>query len=101
MIFVKYSPVKLLFTNQKKKKKNTCEEDRAQIRISVWHLLMNLKNNYSLKKLLNWTNKKCKNFIFNSIVFFFSKKKEKHLEKIPHLIVFPDVYTVNTLVWEI
>ena len=25
----------------------------------VWHLLMNLKNNYLLKKLLKWANKKC------------------------------------------
>ena len=27
-----------------KKKSHTCEEDGAQLRISFWHLLMNLKN---------------------------------------------------------
>ena len=31
------------------KKSHTCEEGGAQLRISVWHLLMNLKNNYLLK----------------------------------------------------
>ena len=41
------------------KKSNTCEEGGAHPRISVWHLLMNLKNNYLLKKLLKWANKKC------------------------------------------
>ena len=33
-----------------KKKSNTCKEGKADLRISVWHLLMKLKNNYSLKK---------------------------------------------------
>ena len=34
--------------------------------ISVWYLLMNLKNNYFFKKLLIWANIKCKNFnIYN------------------------------------
>ena len=28
-------------------KSHTCEEGRAHLRIFVWHLLMNLKNNYS------------------------------------------------------
>ena len=27
-----------------------CEEGGAHLRISVWHLLMNLKNDYLLKK---------------------------------------------------
>ena len=44
------------------KKSHTCEEGRGHPRISVWHLLMNLKNNYLLKKLLKWANKKCKYF---------------------------------------
>ena len=40
---------------------------------------MNLKNNYLLKKLLKWTNKKCKSFnIYNVVIF--SKNKEKHLQ---------------------
>ena len=34
--------------------------------ISIWHLLMNLRNNYLFNKLLMWANKKCKNFnIYN------------------------------------
>ena len=51
----------------------------AHLRISVWHLLMNLKNNYLFKKLLKWINKKCKNFNIY-IVAFFLKNNEKHLE---------------------
>ena len=78
MIFVKYSPIKVLFTNQKKKS-HKCKERRAQLRISVWHLLMNVKKNYSLKKLLKWADKKCKNFDINNIVSFL-KNQEKHLE---------------------
>ena len=45
----------------------------AHLRISVWHLLMNLKNNYSLKKLLKWANKKYKNFNIYNIVLFWEK----------------------------
>ena len=45
-----------------KDKNHTREEGRAHPRISVWHSLMNLKNNYLLKKLLKWANKKCKYF---------------------------------------
>ena len=47
---------------KKFKKSNTCEEGGAHPRISIWHLLMNLKNNYSLKKQLKRANKKCKYF---------------------------------------
>ena len=39
----------------------TCTEGGAHPRISVWHLLMNLKNNYLFKKLLKCTNKNYKN----------------------------------------
>ena len=62
-----------------KKKSHTCKEGGAHLRTSVWHLLMNLRNNYLLKKLLNWANKKCKNFNICNIVFF-EKNKEKNLE---------------------
>ena len=55
------------------KKSHTCEEGGAHLRISVWHLLTKLKNNNLLKKLLQWANKKCKNFNIYNIVFF--KKK--------------------------
>ena len=30
-------------------KSDTCEEGGAHLRVSFWHLLMNLKNNYLLK----------------------------------------------------
>ena len=43
-------------------KSHTCEESAARLRVSVWHLLMNLKNNYLLKKLFKWTYKKYMNF---------------------------------------
>ena len=46
------------------------EEGGAQLTISFWHLLMNLKNNYLLTKLLKWANKKRKNFNIYNIVFF-------------------------------
>ena len=36
------------------KKSHTCEEDGNNLRISVWHLLMNLKNNYLLVYQKNW-----------------------------------------------
>ena len=40
-----------------------------------WHLLVNLKNNYLLKKLLKWASKKCKNFNIYNVVL--KKKKER------------------------
>ena len=39
---------------------------------------MNLKNNYLLKKLLKWTNIKCKNFNTYNVVFFKKKKIKKN-----------------------
>ena len=38
---------------------------------------MNLKNNYLLKKLLKWANKKFKNSNIYDVVFL-KKNKEKH-----------------------
>ena len=35
------------------KKSHTFQEGGAHLRISIWYLLMNLKNNYLLKKLLS------------------------------------------------
>ena len=51
-------------------KSHTCVEGGAHLGISVWHLLINLRNNYLLK---NWWSgpKKCKNF--NIYVAFFPK----------------------------
>ena len=39
-------------------KNHTREEGGVHHRISVSHLLMSLKNNFLLKKLLKWANKK-------------------------------------------
>ena len=47
----------------------------SELLFGIYHLLMNLKNNYLLKKLLKWANKKCKNFNINNIVFFKKIKK--------------------------
>ena len=60
-------------------KSHTCEEGRTHLRISFWNLLMDLKSNYLLKKLLNWANEKCRNFNIYNFVFF-KNKKERHLE---------------------
>ena len=44
-------------------KSHKCEEEEEHPRISVWDLLMKLKNNILLKKkLLKWANKKYKYF---------------------------------------
>ena len=51
-------------------KSHTCEEGGAQLQVSFWHLLMNLKNKYLLKKLLKWANKCQNNFnIYNAALF--------------------------------
>ena len=51
---------------------------RWVLRSFVWHLLVNLKINYLLKKLLKWANKKCKNFTIYTVVFFLKKKRKKN-----------------------
>ena len=62
----------------KRKKKNHTHVKKVW-HISFWHLLVNLKNNYLLKKLLKWVDKKCKNFnIYN--VAFSKNNKEKYLQ---------------------
>ena len=72
------------------KKSHTCEEGEVQLRIFVWHLLANLKNNYLLKKLLKWTNRKYKNFIF-FLMFYF---KKKHLEILLFYTCAPKILTI-------
>ena len=64
---------------QKIEKSHTCEEGGAHLRISFWHLLMNLKNNYLLKNCTSRPAKK-KFIIFTMLYIFFFLKKEKHLE---------------------
>ena len=57
------------------KKSPPFEEGGTHLRISAWHLLMNLKNNYSLKKLLKWA-KKCKKIITFTMLYFLKKIKK-------------------------
>ena len=47
MVQSSFSLKKLAFGS---KKSHTCEEGVKHLRNSFWHLLMNLKNNYLLKK---------------------------------------------------
>ena len=68
-------------------KSHICEGG-AHPRISVWRLLMNLKNNILLKKLLQWANKKYKYFnIYRNY-----KKKNKKIYKEKHFHYFILVY---------
>ena len=50
------------------KKSHTCEGG-AHVRISFWHLLMNLKDKHLFKKLLKWVNKKQNNFNNYNVAF--------------------------------
>ena len=55
------------------KKLHACEEGGAYFRIFVWHLLMNLKNSYLLKKLLKLADKKCKIFHIYNVALFLNQ----------------------------
>ena len=52
-----------------KLKNHTREKGGAQLRTSFWHLLMNLKNNYLLKKLLSGPIKNIRTLIFTMMYF--------------------------------
>ena len=67
LLYIKF---KLLKVTSGKKKSHTYEEGGAHLRISFWHLLMNLKNKSLLKKLLKWANKKQNNFNVYNVAFF-------------------------------
>ena len=62
----------------------------------VWHLLMKLKNNYLLKKLLKWNNKNVRILIFKCSIFL--KNKEKHLE-IPLFYTFLCTMIRYNMIW--
>ena len=47
----------------------------AHLRSSVWHLLINLKNNYLFKKLMKLANKNLRIVIFT--MFFLKRIKKK------------------------
>ena len=57
-----------------KRKNHTHVEKVGHTSISFWHLLMNLKNKYLLRKLLKWANKKQNNLNIYNVAF---KKKIK------------------------
>ena len=63
-------------------KKIKVQRKKKTLRISFWHLLMNLKNKKLFKKLLKWANKRQNNFNIYNVVFKKKKKKkneERHL----------------------
>ena len=79
-------------------KSHTCEEGGTHPRISVWHLLMNLKNNYSFKKLLKRANKKCECFnIYKNKKIIIIKNKEKHLEIPLFYTCLPTIFIWSTV----
>ena len=61
------------------------KKSEAHLRISIWHLLMNLKNNYLLKKLLKWPTKNIRILIFATLYFFKKKSKTRGDTIILHL----------------
>ena len=60
------------------KKSHKCEEGGAHLRVFVWHLLMNLKNNYLLKNCWSEPLKNVRILIFTML--YLKKNKEKHVE---------------------
>ena len=81
-------------------KSHTCVEGGAHLGISVWHLLINLKNNYLLK---NWWSepKKCKNFNIN-VVFFFNIEKNTLIYDFTHVYLntWYDLQFLRIIVWQ-
>ena len=65
-----------LFNESHRGKSHTCEEGGAHLRISIWHLLMNLKNSYFLRKLLKWTNRKQNDFSIYNDAFLLKKYRK-------------------------
>ena len=66
-----------------KYKKNTqMWQVEAHLRISFWYLLINLKSNYLLKKLLKWAYKKQTNYNTYNVAFLKKIKKKKPPEYI-------------------
>ena len=65
------------------KKSHTCEEGAAHLKISFWHLLVNLENKYLLKNCWSFPVKNKTVLIFTMLHFCCCccwKNKEKHLE---------------------
>ena len=66
----------------------------SELLFGIYHLLMNLKNNYLLKKLLKWANKNVRNLIF-TLFFFKKKKKAKHQE----ISLFYNCVSIILMIW--
>ena len=77
-------------------KNHTCEEGGANLRISFWHLLTNLKNKYLFKNLLKWANKKQNNLNIYNVAL-----KKKHLEISLFYTCVPKVLMILSTVPEI
>ena len=81
---------------------HTCEEGRAYLRISLWHLLELEKQQKQLlsKKLLKWANKKCMNFDIYNVVL---KKKKTHPEIslfyscVPKILIWSTVFDTSSV----
>ena len=75
-LLVKLKSVRFLWIFSQQKL-HTCKEGRAHPRISVWHLLMNLKNNFLLKKNC-WSGP-----VKNTSILIFTKnlKSNKKIKK--------------------
>ena len=56
------------------------EEGGTHLRIDIWHLLKNLKNNYLLKKTVEVAQKNNIELLIFTMLYFLKKNKEKHLK---------------------
>ena len=72
----------------------------AHLRISVWHLLMNLKNNSLLNNCWSGTIKNVRILIF-TLLYFFKTNKEKHLEISLFYTCVPKILMICSTVFEI
>ena len=77
------------------KKNHTRKKGGAQLSISFWHLLMNLKNKYLLKKLLKWANKKHNNLNIYNAAFFSKNQNFEKMKKIAGDIIILQMSTKN------
>ena len=68
--------IKTKVRNKKKKNPHAYEEGGPHLRISFWHLLMNLKNNYLLKKCWNEPIKNKIISLFTMLHFLFKKERK-------------------------
>ena len=60
----------LLSADYYPKKPHTCEEGGEHLKISFWHLLMNLKNKYLFNEMLKWANNEQNNFNIYNVALF-------------------------------